>query len=130
MFSAQDAVENMYEPMIYLAAQMHRSGQSSEIYSRKSTMLESITYAAARSEAARFGVEDVEFNSLMLRSSLGLVNMPPFNVRHVPGSRLHPLLDLKSQCSPIFSRSFNIFGAGMILVKTSASISLIRRTQV
>ncbi|CAI5700898.1 unnamed protein product [Peronospora effusa] len=82
MFSAQDAMENMYEPMIYLAAQIHRSGQSSEIYSRKSTVLESITYAAARSEAARFGVEDVEFNSLVLRSSLGLINIGRVLVEH------------------------------------------------
>ncbi|CAI5747406.1 unnamed protein product [Peronospora destructor] len=82
MFSAQDAVKNMYEPMIYLAAQTHRRGQSSEIYSRKSTVLEYITYASASDETAQFGVEDVEFNSLMLRSSLGLVNIGRVLVEH------------------------------------------------
>ncbi|KAL3660873.1 hypothetical protein V7S43_013890 [Phytophthora oleae] len=81
IFSAHDAVENLYEPMIYLAAQMRR-GEASEIYQRESTVLESIAYATDGDEVARFGVEDVEFNALMLRSSLGLVNIGRVLLEH------------------------------------------------
>lgn len=81
IFSAEDAVENLYEPMIYLAAQTHRGG-GSEIYSREPTVLESIAYASGGGEAARFRVEDVEFNALVLRSSLGLVNIGHVLVEH------------------------------------------------
>ncbi|KAG6592751.1 RxLR-like protein [Phytophthora cinnamomi] len=77
---AEDAVENLYEPMIYLAAQQ-RSGGSSDIYTRESTVFDSIT-EAGNSAAAQFGVEDVEFNALALRSSLGLVNIGRVLLEH------------------------------------------------
>ncbi|CAI5710978.1 unnamed protein product [Hyaloperonospora brassicae] len=75
LFSAQDAVENMYEPMIYLAAQAHRGEHSSAIDDRGSSGFEYTTNAP-------FEVEDVEFNALMLRSSLGLVNIGRVLVKH------------------------------------------------
>ncbi|CAH0479514.1 unnamed protein product [Peronospora belbahrii] len=53
LFSAQDAVDNIHV----------------------STVVEPIAYSAASGETVRFGVEDVEFNALMLRSSLGLENI-------------------------------------------------------
>ncbi|KAG2760736.1 hypothetical protein PC129_g10668 [Phytophthora cactorum] len=81
IFPAEDAVENLYEPMVYLAAQIHR-GEGSEIYSRKAAMLESVVNAVGGVEADRFGVEDVEFNALMLRSSLSLVNIGRVLVEH------------------------------------------------
>ncbi|POM72969.1 hypothetical protein PHPALM_10232 [Phytophthora palmivora] len=81
IFSAEDAVENLYEPMIYLASQIHHLGDH-EIYRRESMAFESIPYAAGGIEAARFGVEDVEFNALILRSSFGLVNIGHVLVEH------------------------------------------------
>jgi hypothetical protein len=74
-------VENLYEPMVYLAAQT-RGQRGSDVYSREAVALNALSYAADDSEAARFGVEDVEFNALMLRSSLGLVNIGRVLVEH------------------------------------------------
>ncbi|KAL4175316.1 hypothetical protein KRP22_000284 [Phytophthora ramorum] len=82
VFSAEDSVENVYEPMVYLAAQLQHGGEGSSIYSRESSVLNSISFAADSSEGARFGVEDVEFNALVLRSSLGLVNIGRVLVEH------------------------------------------------
>ncbi|KAE9027732.1 hypothetical protein PF011_g1895 [Phytophthora fragariae] len=81
ILSAEDAVEDLYEPMIYLAAQQQRGGDS-DIYTRESTVLTSSTGADNGSETPRFGVEDVEFNALALRSSLGLVNIGRVLVEH------------------------------------------------
>ncbi|ETN24244.1 hypothetical protein PPTG_00654 [Phytophthora nicotianae INRA-310] len=81
IFSAEDAVENLYEPMVYLAAQTHRR-ESNEIYNRNTAVLDSIVNAANSVEAEKFGVEDVEFNALMLRSSLSLVNIGRVLVEH------------------------------------------------
>lgn len=83
--SSQDAVENVYEPMVYLAAQMYRGGASSDIYNRESSALDSIAYASEESSSPHFGVEDVEFNALVLRSSLGLVNIGRVLVEHSSG---------------------------------------------
>ncbi|GMF11483.1 unnamed protein product [Phytophthora lilii] len=79
VFTAEDAVENVYEPMMYLAA---HGGQSSDTYSRESIKLSSDIYTGDGSEAAQFGVEDVEFNALILRSSLGLVNIGRVLIEH------------------------------------------------
>ncbi|KAI9997066.1 hypothetical protein PInf_000499 [Phytophthora infestans] len=79
LISAEEAVKSVYEPMVYLAAQIRgRSG----IYSRNGAMLESIVNTAGSVEADRFGVEDVEFNALMLRSSLSLINIGRVLVEH------------------------------------------------
>ena len=77
IFSAQDAVENIYEPMIYLAARTHQGVQGSAINNHGLAAFDSTTND-------QFAVEDVEFNSLMLRSSLGLVNIGRVLVRHSP----------------------------------------------
>lgn len=81
IFSARDAIENLYEPMIYLAAQT-RHEDAREIYRRESTVLESIAYNTDGGKVTRFGVEDVEFNALMLRSSLSLVNIGRVLLEH------------------------------------------------
>ncbi|GMF34196.1 unnamed protein product [Phytophthora fragariaefolia] len=79
ILSAEDAVEDLYEPMIYLAAQPRRVGVSDD-YSRASMLFDSTSDTG--SETARFGVEDVEFNSLVLRSLLALVNIGRVLVEH------------------------------------------------
>ncbi|KAG7398230.1 hypothetical protein PHYBOEH_011403 [Phytophthora boehmeriae] len=78
MFSAEDAVENLYEPMIYLAAQHHRRGN----HRGAATLNSPIYYSGMKRETIRFGVEDVEFNALMLRSSFGLLNIGRVLVEH------------------------------------------------
>lgn len=82
VLSAEDAVENLYEPMIYIAGHQ-RHGGGSDIYDLASFALDSVAAAAADdSETPQFGVEDVEFNALALRSALGLVNIGRVLVEH------------------------------------------------
>eukprot|EP00644_Phytophthora_capsici_P007611 jgi/Phyca11/537036/estExt2_fgenesh1_pg.C_PHYCAscaffold_720002 len=59
-----------------------RHEDAREIYRRESTVLESIAYNTDGDKVTRFGVEDVEFNALMLRSSLSLVNIGRVLLEH------------------------------------------------
>lgn len=80
IFSTNDAVKDMYEPMVYLAAQTRL--KRGEVYSSKDGMLASIARAASGVRAASFGVEDVEFNAFVLRSTLALVNIGHVLIEH------------------------------------------------
>ncbi|RLN76472.1 hypothetical protein BBJ28_00007349 [Nothophytophthora sp. Chile5] len=74
VFAAEDAVENLYEPMIYLAARLRGNGDSSSQH-RTMSALKSTPFVADANDTVMFTVEDVEFNSLMLRSAMALVNI-------------------------------------------------------
>jgi hypothetical protein len=65
-WTQEEAITNMYEPMIYLASSLRATNESSSSSSGS---------FGGEGPAALFSVADVEFNSLVLRSAQGLTNI-------------------------------------------------------